>query len=87
MQKQWKVFIFHSFIAIWPVEMSLWCSTSMKKTIKNLFNKQKQAIKIIPKADILGNLDYNEKMKLQIDIPNILFRVTKFAISSRGPRI
>ena len=59
----------------------------MKKTIKNLFNKQKQAIKIIPKADILGNLDSNEKMKLQIDIPNILFRVTKFAISSRRPRI
>ena len=35
---------------------AVWCSTFMNKT-KKLFNKQKQAIKIIPMADIDGNLN------------------------------
>ena len=112
----------------------VWCSISMNKT-KKLFSKQKQAIKIIPMADIHTNLNSDEKMKrldiLSIDKlnlyqmlnimfrartnsmpetfqnkfkiiehsystryteynfkePNILLRVTKFAMSSRGPRI
>ena len=111
-----------------------WGSTSMKKT-KKLFGKQKQAIKIIPMADIYANLNSDEKMK-HLDIlniyklnlyqilnimfqvktntipetlqnkfkviehnystryseqnfkePNIFFRVTKFAISLRGPHL
>ena len=40
----------------------VWCSTSMNKT-KKLFSKQKQVIKIIPMADICGNLNYDENMK------------------------
>ena len=39
-----------------------WCSTFINKT-KNLFNKQKQAINIIPIADIHENLNSDEKMK------------------------
>ena len=46
-----------------------WCSTSMNKT-KKLFSKQKQAIKIIPMAEIYGNLNADEKMKY-LDIVNI----------------
>ena len=46
-----------------------WCSTSMNKT-KKLFNKQNQAIKIIPMADIHANLNSYEKMK-HLDIQNI----------------
>ena len=60
-----------------------WCGTSMNKT-KKLFSKQKQAIKIIPMADIHANLNSDEKMKhlhiLKIyklnlyQILNIMFR-------------
>ena len=46
-----------------------WCSTSMNKT-KKLFSKQKQAIKLIPMAEIYGNLNADEKMKY-LDIVNI----------------
>ena len=121
----------HSYLTYGNVA---WCSTSMNKT-KKLFGKQKQAIKIIPMADIHTNLNPDQKMK-HLDIlniyklnlyqvlnimfrvktnttpetlqdkfkvikhnystrykeynfkePNILFRVTKFALSSRGPRL
>ena len=41
----------------------------MNKT-KKLFSKQKQAIKIIPIADIHGNLNSDEKVK-HLDILNI----------------
>ena len=41
----------------------------MSKT-KKLFNKQKQAIKIIPVGDIYGNLNSDEKMK-HLDILTI----------------
>ena len=119
----------HSYLKYGNV---VWCSTSINET-KKLFSKQKQAIKIIPMADIHANLNSDEKMKDILNIyklnlyqilnimlrsrtnsipetlqnkfkiiehnystryseynfkePNILLRVTKFAISSSGPRI
>ena len=45
------------------------CSTFINKT-KKLFIKQKQAIKIIPIADIHANLNSDEKMK---PLDNIIF--------------
>ena len=56
----------HSYLTYGNV---VWCSTSMNKT-KTLFSKQKQAIKIIPMADIHTNLNSDEKMK-HLDILNI----------------
>ena len=56
----------HSYLTYRNVVL---CSTSMNKT-KRLFSKQKQAIKIIPMADIYVNLNSDEKMK-HLDILNI----------------
>ena len=56
----------HSYLTYGNV---VWCSTSLKKT-KNLFSKQKRAIKIIPMTDIHRNLNSHEKMK-HLDILNI----------------
>ena len=71
--------LYFSFIHSYLTYGNVWCSTSMNKT-KKLFSKQKQAIKIIPMTDIHANLNSDEE-------PNILLRVTKFAVSSRGPCI
>ena len=46
-----------------------WCSNSINET-KKLFSKQRQAIKIIPMADIHPSLNSDEKMK-HLDILNI----------------
>ena len=46
-----------------------WCSNSMNKT-KELFGKQKEAIKIIPMADIHVNLSSGDKIN-HLDILNI----------------
>ena len=56
----------HSYLSYGHVA---WCNTSMKKT-KKLPSKQKQAIKIIPMADIHANWNSDEKMK-HLDILNI----------------
>lgn len=45
------------------------CNTSMNQT-KKYFNKQKQALKIIPKADIYKNLNPDGKMN-HLDILNV----------------
>ena len=47
----------HSYLTYGNV---VWCSTSMNKT-KKLFSNQKQAIKLIPMADIHGNLNLMKK--------------------------
>ena len=65
MQSPYFSFI-HSYLTYGNV---VWCSTSMNKT-KKLFSKQKQAIKIIPMADIHANLNSDEKMK-HLDIINV----------------
>ena len=129
MQKQRNVFTMEkSFLTYGNVAC---CSTSMNKA-KELFSNQKQAIKIIPMADIHTILNSDEEMKhldilniYKLDLyqilnimfrvrtnsipetlqnrfkviehnystrhsdysfkgPNIFFRVSKFAISSRG---
>ena len=49
----------------------VWCSTSLNKT-KKLFSKQKQAMKIIPMADIQEILNSDEKM-IHLDILNLIF--------------
>ena len=58
--------VIHSYLTYGHV---VWCSTSMNKT-KNLFNKQKQAIKIIPMAGNHVNLNSDEK--------NETFRYSKY---------
>ena len=57
---------FHSYLTYGNVA---WCSNSMNKT-KELFGKQKEAIKIIPMADIHVKLSSGEKIN-HLDILNI----------------
>ena len=56
----------HSYLTYGNVA---WCSNSMNKT-KELFSKQKEAIKIIPMAEIHENLSSDEKIK-HLNILNI----------------
>ena len=56
----------HSYLTYGNV---VWRSNSMNKT-KKLFSKQKQAMKIIPMADIQGIFNSDEKM-IHLDILNI----------------